>query len=252
MREGVRRREWEGKEVEIRPNREREDRLKRFFPGVRRYRATRRSLCAENTDPYTINHCHLPSLAPRTKRNGERERERAERGNGRIVYISIRIPLTLWTGDALLPSECGSVAFSYWTSWIKRECLPVYWETQTGVGERKWMRWQKGEFSKYFPYSLAVILCFEVYGYPSYYTALINRPVPFSMLYDRARSIYVNDNFRYKKIIKIIDKLTNVKIIVEPTVKYHLQGISNIFIPSYKRSVLVIEKRKWSLLFDVA
>lgn len=71
---------------------------------------------------------------------GEREREReAAKGKpGWIVYISTRIPLTLWTGDALLPTECGSVAFSYWTRWIKRERLPVYRRnTIHGLGEKR-------------------------------------------------------------------------------------------------------------------
>lgn len=73
-------------------------------------------------------------------REKPRERERREKGKpGWIVYISTRIPLTLWTGDALLPTECGSVAFSYWTRrWIKRERLPVYRRnTIHGLGEKR-------------------------------------------------------------------------------------------------------------------
>lgn len=73
----------EGREVEIRWNEGRRGRLKRFFPSVRRYRATRRSLCAGNTDPYTINHCHPRSPAPRTERNEKSSREERKRGRQR-------------------------------------------------------------------------------------------------------------------------------------------------------------------------
>lgn len=99
----------------------------------------------------TAIHVALLHVRKETRKAHEkREREGGKGRNGRIVYISTRIPLTLWTGDALLPSECGSVAFSYWTSWIKRERLPVY---RRNTNWRRWKTyecWWRREFSEYF------------------------------------------------------------------------------------------------------